>query len=74
MANELKKLNSKDTGKKRGGARPGSGRPAGAPSYVMRLRLPIVVFDHIKRLGGDIWVKRTLIKAINEVSKSQDIC
>lgn len=54
----------------KGGARPGAGRPPAPPSAVMRIRLPLPVYEKVKALGGDIWVKRIINEAIDKVAKT----
>lgn len=52
----------------RGGKREGAGRPLAPPTALMRLRLPLPVYEAVQALGGDVWVKRVIIEALNSAS------
>ena len=54
----------------RGGKREGAGRPLAPESAVIRVRVPIVIHEKIKELGGDKWVKRVIIDALLAKDKS----
>lgn len=50
----------------KGGKRPGAGRPKADPTAVIRIRLPIPVYEKVAKLGGDIWVKRIIKEQVEK--------
>lgn len=52
----------------RGGKREGAGRkPAAEPTALFRLRFPIPIHQQITELGGDIWLKRIINEALQNL-------
>lgn len=55
----------------RGGKRKGAGRPPAPPTTLMRLRLPLPVYETVQALGGDVWAKRVIVEAINKLEEKK---
>ena len=62
-------LNTSPKKTKHGGERPGAGRHPGPPTQLMRIRLPIPLYEKVEKLGGDVWVKEVIKTGIAEVEK-----
>ena len=51
----------------RGGKRDGAGRPLAPESTVVRIRVPLAIHEKIKELGGDKWIKRVILEALENI-------
>ena len=40
------------------------GRPKSPPNEVIRIRLPLPIYDKVMDKGGDKWVKRIITEAV----------
>lgn len=54
----------------KGGARKGAGRPKAAPSVVVRLRIPAELHAAYLERGGDVWLKRLAVEALQSSTQA----